>query len=108
MNNYAAAIQVLSDPSTDFRTLAFEVAKTHPKALADAAARLKQGFGWQEECKSLKESGRRIEAIKQGFGSWQEECKSLKESGRRIEAIKYYRNSTGSTLKAAMEAVDTL
>lgn len=63
-NYYAQAIQVLADSKTDFRALAYEVAKLNPKAIAKAAERLDVGFGWQKECASLMASGLKIQAIK--------------------------------------------
>lgn len=63
-NYYAQAIQVLSDSKTDFRALAYEIAKAHPKAVAKAADRLEIGFGWQKECASLMASDLKIQAIK--------------------------------------------
>lgn len=63
-NFYAQAIQVLADAKTDFRALAYEVAKANPKAIAKAAERLDVGFGWQKECASLMASGLKVNAIK--------------------------------------------
>lgn len=83
-NYYAQAIQVLSDSKTDFRALAYEVAKANPKAIANAAQRLEIGFGWQRECASLMASDLKIQAIKR--------CRQL----------------TGMGLKDAKEAVEAL
>ncbi len=63
-NYYSDAIKVLADDKTDFRALAYEIAKANPKALASAARRLELGFGWQRECLTLMQSGLKIEAIK--------------------------------------------
>lgn len=83
-NYYAQAIQVLADSKTDFRALAYEVAKANPKAVAKAAERLDVGFGWQNECASLMASGLKVQAIKRcreitGMG--------LKEAKDAVEAL---------------------
>lgn len=83
-NYYAQAIQVLADSKTDFRALAYEVAKANPKAVAKAAERLDVGFGWQKECASLMASDLKIQAIKRcreitGMG--------LKEAKDAVEAL---------------------
>jgi ribosomal protein L7/L12 len=83
-NYYAQAIQVLADTKTDFRALAYEVAKSNPKAVAKAAQRLELGFGWQKECASLMASDLKIQAIKR--------CREL----------------TGMGLKEAKDAVEAL
>jgi len=83
-NYYAQAIQVLADTKTDFRALAYEVAKSNPKAVAKAAQRLELGFGWQKECASLMASNLKIQAIKR--------CREL----------------TGMGLKEAKDAVEAL
>jgi ribosomal protein L7/L12 len=83
-NYYAQAIQVLANDKTDFRALAYEVAKANPKAVAKAAERLEVGFGWQKECASLMASGLKIQAIKR--------CREL----------------TGMGLKEATDAVEAL
>ena len=83
-NYYAQAIQVLADDKTDFRALAYEIAKANPKAVAQAARRLELGFGWQRECKLLV------------------------ESGQLVEAIKRCREATGMGLKEAKDAVEAL
>lgn len=63
-NYYAQAIQVLADSETDFRALAYEIAKLNPKAVAKAAQRLEVGFGWQKDCARLMGDGLKVEAIK--------------------------------------------
>ncbi len=83
-NYYSQAIQVLADSKTDFRALVYEVAKENPSAIVKAAKRLKIGFGWQEECASLRAANRTIEAIKR--------CREL----------------TGMGLREAKEAVEAL
>ena len=83
-NYYAQAIQALADSKTDFRALAYEVAKANPKAIAKAAERLEVGFGWQRECASLMASDLKIRAIKR--------CREL----------------TGMGLKEAKDAVEAL
>mgnify|MGYP000211005712 FL=1 len=83
-NYYKQAIQVLVDSKTDFRALAYEVAKANPKAVAKAAERLEIGFGWQKECASLVASNLKIQAIKR--------CREL----------------TGMGLKEAKDAVEAL
>jgi ribosomal protein L7/L12 len=75
---------VLADTKTDFRALAYEVAKSNPKAVAKAAQRLELGFGWQKECASLMASNLKIQAIKR--------CREL----------------TGMGLKEAKDAVEAL
>jgi ribosomal protein L7/L12 len=85
MNNYyAQAIQVLADSKTDFRALAYEIAKSNPKAVASAAARLSVGFGWQGPC--LK----------------------LMQANQKVEAIKLCRNMTGMGIMEAKDAVEAL
>lgn len=83
-NYYAQAIQVLADSKTDFRALAYEVAKANQKAVAKAAERLEVGFGWQKECAALMASDLKIQAIKR--------CREL----------------TGMGLKEAKDAVEAL
>ncbi|QGH72942.1 MAG: ribosomal protein L7/L12 [Siphoviridae sp. ctdEk19] len=83
-NYYAKAIQVLANRETDFRALAYEIAKANPKAIAKAAERLEVGFGWQRECASLMASGLKIQAIKR--------CREM----------------TGMGLEEAKDAVETL
>jgi ribosomal protein L7/L12 len=83
-NYYEQAIQVLADNKTDFRALAYEVAKTNPKAVVKASERLEIGFGWQKECASLMASGLKLQAIKR--------CHEL----------------TGMSLLEAKDAVETL
>ena len=84
-NYYSQAIQVLFDGKTDFRALAYEVAKENPSAIVKAAKRLKVGFGWQEECASLMASNLKLDAIKR--------CReltgmSLLEAKKAVEALK--------------------
>ena len=83
-NYYAQALQVLADTKTDFRALAYEMAKANPKAVAKAAERLDIGFGWQKECASLMAENLKIQAIKR--------CREL----------------TGMGLKEAKDAVEAL
>ena len=63
-NYYSQAIQVLVNDKTEYRALAFEIAKANPKAVVKAAERLEVGFGWQRECASLMASDLKIAAIK--------------------------------------------
>jgi ribosomal protein L7/L12 len=84
MNNYySQAIQVLADSNTDFRAIAYEIAKANPKALAQAAERIK-GVDWASQCIPLMRAGQKIEAIKL--------CRSLTgmsliEAKNAVEAI---------------------
>lgn len=80
MNYYARAIDVVTNPETDFRALVIEIAKRHPKAVCEVAV----------------------------FVPWETECLPLIQANQKIEAIKACRNSTGMTLIDAKNAVEAL
>jgi len=81
-NWYGEAIEVVS-ADKDFKKIVIEIAKLYPKAvvMADIAANGK---------------------------SWQEQCREIMLSGRKIDAIKLCRSLTGMGLHEAKEAVESL
>jgi ribosomal protein L7/L12 len=83
-NQYAKAVRILADEKTDFRSLAYEIAALNPASLVRAAERLTVGFGWQRECAALL------------------------AGGNKVAAVKRHRELTGSSLKAALEAINSL
>lgn len=80
MNYYARAIDIITNPETDFRTMVIEIAKRHPKAVCEVAV----------------------------FTPWEKECLPLIHAGEKIQAIKVCRNLTGMPLKEAKDAVVAL
>ena len=80
MNYYAQAIDIITDPETDFRELVIQIAKKHPKVVATL--------------------GR--------FKSWETQCLPLIRADKKIGAIKVCRDLTGWPLKEAKEAVEAL
>ena len=80
MNYYARAIDIVTNPETDFRGMVIEIAKRHPKAVCEVAT----------------------------FVPWEKECLPLIHSEQKIQAIKVCRNLTGLPLKEAKDAVEAL
>jgi len=80
MNYYARAIDIVTDPETNFRDLVIEIAKRHPKIVAT------------------------LGQVK----SWEKQCLPLIHAEQKIEAIKLCRNLTGMPLKEAKDAVEAL
>ncbi len=80
MNYYARAIDIVTNPETDFRVLVIEIAKRHPKAVCEVAI----------------------------FNGWEKECLPLIHADKKIGAIKVCRELTGMPLKEAKDAVETL
>lgn len=83
MNYYAKAIDIITNPETDFRAIVIEIAKRHPKAVFEANH-------------------------EQTVSGWEREVIPLLRTEKKIHAIKVCRERTGLTLKDAKEAVETL
>lgn len=80
MNYYARAIDIVTNPETDFRALLIEIAKRHPKAVCEVAV----------------------------LSPWEKECLPLIRAEKKIGAIKVCRELTGLPLKEAKDAVEAL
>lgn len=82
MNYYAEVVELCSKEQ-DWKAIAINVAKKHPKIFLDAAAA--------------------------NFVSWETEARELYlGQGELVKAIKYCRSMTGMSLKDAKEAVEAL
>lgn len=82
MNYYSEAIEIISNPDTDFKKLVIEIAKNNPKILVN------------NHNKIYKEP-------------WQEEFESYLIGCKKIAAIKLYRqNNVGTSLVEAKEYVE--
>jgi ribosomal protein L7/L12 len=87
MNHYAEVIEILTTPDIDFRAIAIEFGKRHPKMFMDAA--------------KLAQVGQT-----KGRDSWEWKVIPALKADRKIEAIKICRNETGMSLKEAKDAVE--
>lgn len=75
------AIDLITDPETDFRKICIELAKLNPKALCEAAG---------------------IDSL------WQAEALRILNQEGGVHAIKYLRQALGVSLKEAKDMVDSL
>lgn len=82
-NNYAAAMDVITDEAMNFKALVIEIAKHHPAAVLFAHGTLKGP-------------------------SWQMEAEELIRADKFIDAIRLCRVRTGSGLKEAKDACDVI
>jgi len=80
MNYYAKAIDILTQPDVDYRTMLIEIAKRHPKVVCEVGV----------------------------FERWERECLPLIHNEQKIGAIKLCRELTGVPLKEAKDAVEAL
>jgi len=80
MSYYAKAIDILTNPETDFRDIVIQIAKMNPQAVVDAV----------------------------GFNPWERKCIPLIRADKKIGAIKLCRELTGIPLKEAKDAVEEL
>jgi ribosomal protein L7/L12 len=87
MNYYEQVIEILTTPGIDFRAIAIEFGKRHPKMFMDAA-KLAQV------------------AQKEGYESWEWKIIPLLKADKKIGAIKVCREVTGMSLKEAKDAVE--
>ena len=74
------AIDIITSEDIDFRQICIEIAKNYPNVLV--------------ECCEEK--------------AYVNKCKELAKSNQKTEAIKLWRNSTGSSLVEAKNAIDKL
>ena len=79
MNWYAKAIEMLSREDLDYKVIAYNLAKTHPKAFVIAAT-----------------------------GDLERNCRNLLRSGHKLEAIKHCKEVSGMSLRDAREFVEAL
>jgi len=80
MSIHQQAIDIITDPETDFRQIVVELAKYHPEFLVNFV----------------------------GNEAWERQVIPLLRADRKIAAIKLCRNITPMTLKEAKDAVEAL
>ena len=91
--SYKKVIDLL-EQDIDFKAIAIDLAKKHPKAFAEAANRVGQFAESKRE-----EARQQID----------EECRRIwHDKGNKVEAIKHYRTQTGASLKEAKEDIESL
>ena len=85
MNYYAKAMDIIGDPTIDFRKICVNIAKSHPSVLVKASPKNSTQLDAQQKVK---------------------DC--LEASANVIEAIKLYRRLTGLSLREAKDFVDSI
>ena len=85
----ASIIEIITNPMTDYKKIAMEVAKTYP-AIFLKCANTPQNLSW------MKEQCLRNEVIQ------------LLKKGSIIEPIKYYKDSIGCSLLEAKKTVEAI
>lgn len=81
---YSQAIEILMNPSVDFRAIVIALAKAHPEILVNIV-------------------GPRFNPPQ-----WQRDVVRCAQDYNRVGAVKIYRNNTGSSLKEALDVVNQL
>jgi len=77
---YQAAIDLITDPDTDFRGVCIALAKTNPKALCQVA----------------------------NLVPWQMEARRICHAEGKVAAIKWHRERTGMSLVDAKNAIESI
>jgi hypothetical protein len=97
MNRYARAIEIVTDPDTNFRAIVIEIAKKHPEYVVEAVGTAP----WLQEVDDYIRDV--VEAV--GTAPWLQEVDDYIRDGDNVKAVKVWREYTGDGLKDAVKAV---